>query len=147
MKIGITNDHHGIKVKDFLTEYLTALGYNVVDYGANSEESVDYPDYAKKLGLAIINGEVDYGISICRTGIGMSIALNKMKGVYAAKVSNKSEAALTRYDNDSNVICISEEMEPEMMKEVVKTFVETPFSNIDRHKRRVDKIKEMESNV
>jgi len=147
MYIGITNDHHGVEIKKFLTNYLTDLGYNVIDYGANTSESVDYPDCAKKLAEGILSNEVKYGISICRTGIGMSIALNKIKGIYAAKVSNKSEAALTRYDNDSNVISISEEMPHEEMKEVIKTFLETPFSNIDRHKRRVEKIKDIENNV
>lgn len=147
MKVGITNDHHGVKVKEFLTEYLTSLGYTIIDYGANTDEPVDYPDCAKKLGIAILNKEVEYGITICRTGIGMSIAMNKMKGIYCAKVSNKSEAALTRYDNNTNAIAISEEMDQEEMKEVIKTFLETPFSNLERHKRRIDKIKEMENNV
>ena len=81
MNIGITNDHRGLEVKQFLTEYLTSLGYNAIDYGADSEEPADFPDYAKKLGLGLLNGEITYGIAICGTGIGMSIALNKMKGI------------------------------------------------------------------
>ena len=147
MNIGITNDHRGLQTKHFLTEYLTELGYNVIDYGADTEEPSDFPDYAKKLGLGTIANEVELGIAICGTGIGMSIALNKMKGIYCAKVSTKSEAALCRSHNNANVIAISEEMDRELMKDVIKTFVETPFSNIDRYKIRNNKIKDIENNV
>ena len=147
MNIGITNDHRGLRVKQFLTEYIKELGYNVIDYGTDSEEPADFPDYAKKLGLAIIEKEVELGIAICGTGIGMSIALNKMKGVYCAKVSTQSEASLCKAHNDANVIAISEEMDRELMKEVIKNFIETPFSNIDRYKIRNNKIKDIEANV
>lgn len=147
MTIGITNDHRGVKVKQFLTEYLNELGYTVVDYGTDSEEPADFPDYAKKLGLGVLNNEVELGIAICGTGIGMSIALNKMKGIYCAKVSTTSEAALSKAHNNANCIAISEEMEKDIMKEVIKTFLETPFSNIDRYRIRNDKIKDIENNV
>lgn len=147
MKIGITNDHRGVKVKEYLTEYLEELGYNVINYGVDSEQPADFPDYAKKLGLGIKLKEVDLGIAICGTGIGMSIALNKMKGIYCAKVSTTSEAALSKAHNNANSMAISEEMDKELMKEVVTTFIETPFSNIDRYKIRNDKIKDIENNV
>lgn len=147
MTIGITNDHRGVKTKEFLKGYLTALGYTVVDYGTDTEEPVDFPDYAKKLGIGILNNEVNLGIAICGTGIGMSIALNKMKGIYCAKVSSVSEATLSKAHNDANVMAISEEMDKEMMKEVVTTFIETPFTNIDRYRNRNDKIKAIEENV
>ena len=147
MVIGITNDHRGLKAKQFLTEYLTNLGYNVIDYGTDSEEPADFPDYAKKLGLGILNNEVNLGIAICGTGIGMSIALNKMIGIYCAKVSTPSEASLAKAHNNANVMAISEEMNEETMKEVVTKFIETPFSNIDRYKIRNDKIKEIERHV
>ena len=147
MNIGITNDHRGVKAKHFLTEYLTTLGYNIIDYGADTEEPVDFPDYAKKLGDGILNNEVSLGIAICGTGIGMSIALNKIKGIYCAKVSSVSEATLSKAHNDANVIAISEEMPADLMKEVINTFIETPFTNIDRYKKRNDKIKEIEANV
>ena len=147
MKIGITNDHRGVKVKQFLTEYLTELGYTIIDYGTDSEEPADFPDYAKKLGIGVLNNEVELGIAICGTGIGMSIALNKMKGIYCAKVSTVSEATLSKAHNDANVIAISEEMDKELMKEVIVKFIETPFTNIDRYKARNDKIKEIENNV
>ena len=147
MKIGITNDHRGFKAKQFLTEYLTTLGYTIIDYGTDSEEPADFPDYAKKLGDAVLSKEVELGIAICGTGIGMSIALNKMKGIYCAKVSTTSEASLSRAHNDANVIAISEEMDHELMKEVINKFIETPFSNIDRYKNRNQKIKDIENNV
>lgn len=147
MNIGITNDHRGLQTKHFLTEYLTNKGYNIIDYGTDSQEPADFPDYAKKLGLGVLSNEVDLGIAICGTGIGMSIALNKMKGIYCAKVSTKSESALSKAHNDANVIAISEEMDKELMKEVIDTFIETPFSNIDRYKNRNNKIKDIENNV
>ena len=147
MNIGITNDHRGLQVKQFLTEYLSTLGYNIIDYGTDSEEPADFPDYAKKLGQGVLENEVELGIAICGTGIGMSIALNKMKGIYCAKVSTKSEAALCKSHNDANIIAISEEMDKEIMKEVIKSFIETPFCNIDRYKIRNNKIKDIENNV
>lgn len=147
MKIGITNDHRGVKVKQFLTEYLIELGYNIIDYGTNSQEAADFPDYAKKLGDGILKKEVDLGIAICGTGIGMSIALNKMKGIYCAKVSTASEATLSKAHNNANAIAISEEMDKEIMLEAIKNFINTPFSNIDRYVNRNNKIKEIEENV
>ncbi len=147
VNIGITNDHRGVKAKHFLTEYLTALGYNVIDYGTDSEEPADFPDYAKKLGDGVKNNEVSLGIAICGTGIGMSIALNKMKGIYCAKVSTVSEATLSKAHNDANVIAISEEMGEDLMKEVITTFIYNPFTNIDRYKRRNDKIRDIEADV
>ena len=147
MTIGITNDHRGVKAKQFLTEYLTDLGYNIIDYGTDSEERADFPDYAKKLGLGVLNKEVELGIAICGTGIGMSIALNKMKGIYCAKASTNSEAALSKSHNDANVIAISEELDRDNMKEIIKTFIETPFSNIDRYKIRNQKVKDIEAGV
>ncbi len=147
MNIGITNDHRGVEAKIFLTNYLESLGYNIINYGTDSTEPADFPDYAKKLGNGILNKEVEYGIAICGTGIGMSIALNKMKGIYCAKVSQVSEASLSKAHNNANVIAISEEMDRNMMKEVIKTFIETPFSNIDRYVVRNNKIKDIENNV
>ena len=145
MTIGLTNDHRGVKTKQFLTNYLKELGYNVVDYGTNSESSCDFPDYAEKLGKGYLNHQCDLGIAICGTGIGMSIALNKMKGIYCAKVSSNSEATLSKAHNNANVMAISEELDKELLKEIVVTFIETPFSNIDRYVRRNNKIKDIEN--
>lgn len=145
MTIGITNDHRGVKMKEILTNYLEHMNYNVVNYGTNTEDSVDFPDYAYKLGKAVTNNKVDFGIAICGTGIGMSIALNKMKKIYCAKVSNAAEAALARAHNNANIIAISEELSEEDAKEIIKRFLETPFSNINKYIRRNDKIKDIEN--
>ena len=137
MKIGIGNDHRGYELKKQIIEYLESLGYDVINYGSDSEESVDYPIYAFKVGEAIKNKEIDRGILICRTGIGMSIACNKVKGVRCAKVDNVEEAALTRIDNDSNVIAISYVKNITEIKEILKTFLEIKFSEEERHVRRI----------
>ena len=140
MKIGIGNDHRGYKLKVELVDFLKNLGYEVVNFGSDSEEPVDYPVYAFKVGEAVAKGEVDRGILICRTGIGMSIACNKVKGVRCAKVDNVEEAALTRLDNDANVIAISYVKEITEIKEMIKTFLEIKFSKEERHHRRVELI-------
>ena len=145
MKIGITNDHRGVTSKEYLVAYLTQMGYDVVNYGTNTTDAVDFPDYAYKLGKGVLNKEVDLGIAICGTGIGMSIALNKMKGIYCAKVSSVSEAILSRAHNNANVIAISEELPEEVTKEIIDKFINTPFSNIDRYIIRIDKIKSIEN--
>ena len=143
MTIGLASDHRGYKAKKFLKDSL--YKYDVIDYGTDTEDSVDFPIYAKKLGTAIQNGEVDLGIAICGTGIGMSITLNKMKGVYCAKVSNESEAILCRSHNNANVIAMSEDVDPEVMKKIVNNFIETPFSNVSKYIRRNNMIKEIEN--
>ncbi len=145
MNIGIANDHHGVYLKHCLTKYLKAQGYNVINYGSDIDEPVDFTDYAVKLGNGIKEGKIQFGISICGTGIGMSIALNKMKGIYCAKVANLSEAMLSRAHNDVNVIAISEDLDETLAGEIVKKFIETPFSNIDKYLRRNNFIKELEN--
>lgn len=143
MTIGITSDHRGYRVKKMLKDSL--YNYEVIDYGTDNEDSVDFPDYAKKLGTAIQMGEVDLGIAICGTGIGMSIALNKMKGIYCAKVSNVSEATLAKAHNNANVIALSEELSEELILEIVDKFINTPFSNVSKYVRRNNKIKDLEN--
>ena len=143
MTIGLASDHRGYRAKNFLKDNLYM--YDVIDYGTETEDSVDFPVYAKKLGTAIQNGEIDLGIAICGTGIGMSIALNKMKGVYCAKVSSTSEAILSKSHNDANVIALSEEVDEDMMLEIVRKFIETPFSNVNKYVRRNYMIKELEN--
>ena len=140
MKIGIANDHRGYKLKKFLKNKLEEKGYKVIDYGTDSEESVDYPDYAFILGEKVVENEVDYGVAICGSGIGISIACNKVKGVRCAKVSNKEEAQVTRIDNDSNVVSFGEKTSKQDALDIVETFITTPFSNLEKHQRRIDKI-------
>lgn len=140
MKIGIANDHRGYETKNKIVEFLTHLGYEVVNYGSDTEEPVDYPEYAFKIGEAVSKKEIDRGILVCRTGIGMSIACNKVKGVRCAKVDNVEDAALTRLDNDSNVIAISYVKDITEIKEIIKTFLEMKFSEEERHQRRINLI-------
>ena len=144
MNIGITSDHRGFKTKQKLTEYLTKKGYDVIDFGPNTSENVDYPDYAFKLCEAIINKEIIYGIAICGSGIGMSIACNKVKGIRCAKVSDSVEAKITRIDNDANVVAFSSDICMFEAKDIVDNFLLTNFSNEERHARRIEKINKYE---
>lgn len=144
MKIGFASDHRGYQLKKYLIEELEK-NYEIEDYGTYSEESVDYPDYAFILGENVVNKNVDFGVAICGSGIGISIACNKVKGIFCAKVSNKEEAYYTRNDNNSNIVAFSEKTNKEEALEIVKIFVETPFSNEERHLRRINKIKEYEA--
>lgn len=137
MKIGIATDHRGVEIKQELTNYLNDLGYTVINYGTNATDSVDYPEYAFKIGEAVVNKDIDYGIIICRTGIGMSIACNKVKGVRCAKVSNIMEAELTRIDNDANVLSLGYSQPLEELKNIAKVFLETPHPKEERHDRRI----------
>ncbi len=144
MKIGIACDHRGYELKEYLKEKLTEEEYKIEDFGTFSTESVDYPDYAFKLSTAVVDKKVDFGVAICGSGIGISIACNKVKGVRCAKVSNKEEAEITRIDNDSNIVAFGEKTSKEDALTIVKTFINTPFSNLEKHKRRINKIKEYE---
>lgn len=144
MKIGIANDHRGYELKEYLKERLQELGYEVLDYGTFSTDSVDYPEYAFKLSTNVVEKNVDYGIAICGSGIGISIACNKVNGIRCAKVSNVEEAKYTRIDNDANIVALGEKTEKEEALEIVKTFIETPFSNLEKHIRRINTIKEYE---
>ena len=146
MKIGVASDHRGIYLKASLIEYLEHAGYEVINYGTDSSDSVDFPEYAKKLGMGIINKDIEFGIAICGTGIGMSIVLNKMKGIYCAKISNINEAVLCREHNDANVIAISADIELGTVKSMVDKFLNTSFSNLDKYVKRNNMIKDIESN-
>ena len=137
MKIGIANDHGGVEVKKELVKYLVLQGYQIKNYGTDSDAPVDYPIYAFKVGEAIKNGEIDTGILICKSGIGMSIAANKVPGVRCAKIETKEDAIVTREHNHSNVIALSARTPIEELKQIVKSFIETEYSNDERHVRRV----------
>ena len=143
MKIGIISDHRGYELKKELLKQIK--GVKLVDYGTNSKEMVDYPDYAFKLGKAINKKEVDLGIAICGSGIGMSIALNKVKGIRCARVSTIKDVIITRRDNDANVISFSAETNINRIKRMIEEFVNTEFSKEERYARRNKKIKEYES--
>ncbi len=143
MKIGIANDHHGVELNHDLTNYLKSIGYDVINYGPDTTEPVDYPIYAFKLGEAIKEKGINKGILICTTGIGISIAANKVKGVRCAKVENVHEAEMSRLHNDANVIALRGDNENAL--EIVKKFLETDFLNEERHIRRINQIKEYEN--
>lgn len=146
MKVGIVSDHRGVYLKSVLIEYLEHGGYEVINYGTDTMESVDFPEYAFKLGDAIKKKKVDVGIAICGTGIGMSIALNKVKGIYCAKINNISEAVLCRSHNNANVIAIGADTDEEQVKSMVDKFLLTPFSNVDKYVRRNKMIVDSENN-
>ena len=137
---GIASDHAGFELKEKLKKELK--DYQIIDYGTMVDTSVDYPDYAFKIGESIANKGIKLGILICKTGIGMSIACNKVRGVRCAKVDNVEEAKLTRLHNNSNVIAVSALNKNAL--EIVKTFLDTEFSNEERHIRRINKITEYE---
>jgi len=148
MKIGITSDHRGYTLKEKLKKELLKINYELEDYGTSSEESVDYPDYAFKLCNDIITNKITYGIAICGSGIGISIACNKVKGIRCAKVSNVEEAIATRIDNDANVVAFGEKTPLELALKIITTFVSTKASQEEKHVRRRNKIKAYEdSNV
>ena len=136
MKISIANDHNGVKIKNSLKLYIKELGYDIIDFGSNEGDAADYPLYAYKVGNSVSSAETDLGILICGTGIGMSIACNKIKGIRCAKVSNVREARLSKQHNNANVIAISSKCPMWKLKKMIKSFVETPFSNEERHIRR-----------
>lgn len=142
MKIFIASDHAGYELKEEVKKHLHKY-YDIEDLGTTSKDSVDYPEYAIKLGERVAK-EQAMGILLCGTGIGMSIACNKVKGIRCAKVDNIEEAKLTRLHNDANVIALSSHISKEDIKKYVDVFLTTPFSNEERHQRRINKIEEYE---
>lgn len=144
MTIGFASDHRGYKLKTKLINYFTEQGYNIIDYGTNSEDSCDYPDFAYNLGEGIIKKEVDYGVAICGSGIGISIALNKINGIYCAKADTEEEAYHTRRDNNTNCISMGENKDIKDAIKIVDTFINTEFSNLEKHIRRINKVKDIE---
>ena len=144
MKIALACDHGGFRLKEVIKSYLEELGIEYIDYGTYSEESVDYPDFAYRAAKGIVNGEAERGIFICGTGIGISIAANKVGGIRAALCYNVYAAEMSRRHNDSNVLCLGGRvLGDELAKRIVKTWLETPFDG-GRHERRVKKISEIE---
>lgn len=140
MNIGIATDHRGVKQKQKLIKYLEKKGHTIYNYGPDTEESVDYPDYAFLIGEKINSGEIELGILICGTGIGMCIAGNKVKGIRCAKVDNIKEAKLSRLHNNANVISLSSNMGLMRMKDILDVFLSTSFSAEERHVLRINKI-------
>lgn len=145
MKIAIAADHAGFALKEKLRERLAGVGHQVVDFGADSAESCDYPDFAQLVGRDVAQGRSERGILVCTTGIGMAIAANKLAGVRAARAQTAEEVRLTREHNDANVLTLGTRYfdEPQAM-ELIELFLRTEFAG-GRHARRVAKIAHLEN--
>jgi ribose 5-phosphate isomerase B len=144
MKIAIASDHRGYHLKERVIALLKAKGHTIIDDGPASEESVDYPDFAALVAKKVGGGEVDRGILVCGTGIGMCITANKFPGVRAAACSDEVTAKLSRQHNDLNVLCLSGDLlSPRSTERIVEVWLETNFEG-GRHERRVDKIRRIE---
>ena len=143
MRIAIGCDHHGPDLKQSIIELLTAAGHQYQDFGCYTTDPVDYPDFAKKVGDAVARGSFNRGILICGTGIGMSIAANKVRGIRAALCHNAGSARLTRQHNDANILCLKGEEERETVAEIVTAFLTCEFEG-GKHLRRVNKIMDIE---
>ncbi len=141
--IGIGSDHGGFNLKNEIIKYLEQNNISFKDYGTYSTEAVDYPVYAKKVANDVANGTLDKGILICGTGIGISIAANKVKGVRAALCHDAFSAKATREHNDANILTMGERViGAGLALEIVKSFLDTPFSNDERHIKRINMIEE-----
>ncbi len=144
MKIGIASDHGGFELKEIIAEYLKEKGYDVFDYGIKENERVDYPDYAKLVADGITEGKEELGILICGTGLGMSIAANKIKGIRAACVSDAFSAKMARQHNNANILCFGGRVVgDEVAKTLVDAFLDNEFEG-GRHSTRVDKMMSFE---
>lgn len=140
MKIAIGADHAGFELKEKIKQHLISGGYQVDDNGTNSDQSVDYPDFAKKVGEEIIDKRADLGILVCGTGIGMALSANKMHGIRAANVTTEFEAQMLREHNNGNILALGARVIDEQTAcKLVDTFLKTEFAG-GRHQLRVDKI-------
>jgi ribose 5-phosphate isomerase B len=144
MRIAVGTDHRGLKQKEFVKKVLTESGHTPEDFGSFTEDPVDYPDIALKVGKAVAGGRCDAGILICDTGIGMCIAANKVRGIRAALCYNTFCAERSRQHNNANILCLSGRESDDNIREIVNTFLTTNFEG-GRHKPRVDKIMDMEN--
>ena len=144
MKIAVASDHAGFALKEQIAAALQGDGYEVTDFGADSEESVDYPDFAEPAAREVAVGEADCGVLVCGSGVGVAIVANKGDGVRAVNAHDAEEAAISRRHNDTNVLTLGERTtSPEQALEIVKSFLSTDFEG-GRHQRRVEKIAKVE---
>jgi len=141
LKIALGSDHAGYPLKEEIADLLRREGYDFQDFGAFSEESVDYPDIAREVAEEVASGRAERGILVCGTGIGMCIAANKTRGIRAAHATDEYTARLSREHNDANILTLgSRVLGPAVALEIVRVFLETPFSGDPRHERRINKI-------
>ncbi len=143
MRIGVGNDHRGFELKQFVIKILSEKGYEYHDFGSYTIESVDYPDVARKVAEAVARGEYDRGILICNTGIGMSIAANKVHGIRAALCYDSFCAMRARLHNDANILALGSGHKEAIIKDIIQNFLTTPFEG-GRHTSRLNKIRAIE---
>ena len=144
MKIALASDHRGYKLKQELIEYLKTK-YEIIDLGTNSEESTDFPKYGILLGESIQKKEADLGIAICGTGIGISIAANKVKGIMSAKINNEEEAKLAKEHNNANIIALSGKTPLEKAKKMIEIFINSTPNQETKYQRRINQMLEYEN--
>ena len=145
MKISIGCDHGALALKNKVAEHLRNRGFEVLDFGTHTPDSCDYPDFAAAAARAVASGECEKGIVLCTTGIGVSIAANKIDGVRCALLSDSMTARLTREHNDTNMMALGAGVVGEMLAlQIVDTWLDTPFSQNPRHQRRIDKVMALE---
>lgn len=145
MKIAVASDHRGYGVKSKILGMVAGLGHEPVDYGPESGEMVDYPDYAAKVARAVSHGDVDRGILVCGTGMGMCIVANKFSGVRAAPCHDDITAEMSRLHNDANVLCLSADLLGErLVNRMIQIWLATTFEG-GRHTRRLEKISQIEN--
>lgn len=145
MKIAIASDHRGVEYKKELIEYLEGNNHEIIDCSPKNTDTDDYPDFAFKVCKKVVDKEAEIGILVCRTGIGMSIAANKVKGIRCAKINSIEDATLCRNDNGANVMTFNYTDGIENIKQYVDAFISAEVLNDERHKRRVNKIISYES--
>ena len=143
MKIAIGNDHTAIELKNIIKEFVEGKGYEVIDLGTNSTESCDYPVYGEKVGRAVAGGQADLGIAICGTGVGISLAANKVKGIRCGLCTSVEMAHLTKQHNNANILALGgRTTAPELALTIVDEWLDTEFEG-GRHQRRVDMLNNM----
>jgi ribose 5-phosphate isomerase B len=144
-RIALGSDHAGFSLKDDIATYIKGLGYEILDLGPHSAEPVDFPDYAEAVGHAILRGEAMRGILICGSGVGVSVAANKIPGIWAALCHDIYSAHQSVEHDDANVLALGAQVVgPAVAHELVRAFLEARFSGKENHRRRVEKIKALE---
>ena len=144
MKIAIGNDHAATALKFEIMDYVKELGHEVINFGTDTNDSCDYPEFGERVGRAVVDGEADCGILICGTGVGISIAANKVNGVRAAVCSDCATARLVKEHNNANILAFGARIVgSELAKDMVKAYLEAEFGG-ERHQRRIDMLHEIE---
>jgi ribose 5-phosphate isomerase B len=146
MRIAVGADHAGFELKEKLLEYVRAAGHEAIDLGTHSTQSVDYPDFAKAVGLALRNGQADRGLLLCGSGVGASVAINKIPGIRAGLCHDSYSAHQGVEHDDMNVLVLGARVIGlELAKELVGDFLRASFTNEERHRRRLEKVKTLET--